>query len=168
MSGIFDLFNVTCKRHHSTALNPSFKWYKNSEVDGTCKRSLTLCKWDPSCSAERGFVPCLRSLGPSGAVVKMNRSTHVYDDATMNRSTHVYDDVTMNHSTHISWRYIYFKSINFTHEQKVTMLDSRDDCEFQKIKLLFNSLLSAETRGSLQLGRNRHLSLNPPWGGHQY
>ena len=45
------------KRHHSTALNPSFKWYKNSEVDGTCKRSLTLCKWDLLCSAERRLYP---------------------------------------------------------------------------------------------------------------
>ena len=75
----------------------------------------------------------------------------------------------MNDSTHISWRYIYFKSINFTYEQKVTMLDSRDDCEFQKIKLLFNNLLLAETMGFLQLGRNMHLSLvKPSWGGQPF
>ena len=29
----FDLFSVTCKQHHSSALNPIFKWYKNCDVD---------------------------------------------------------------------------------------------------------------------------------------
>ena len=33
-------FNVVCKQRNRTVLNPIFKWYKNHDVDATCKRSL--------------------------------------------------------------------------------------------------------------------------------
>ena len=41
VSGTFDLFNVNCKQHHSTAFNPLFNRAENTDIDCTCKRSLT-------------------------------------------------------------------------------------------------------------------------------
>ena len=40
VSGTFDIFDVTCKRAHRTALNPFLNGTKNGDVDGTCKRSV--------------------------------------------------------------------------------------------------------------------------------
>ena len=37
ISGTFDLFDVTCKQYHGTALNPFLNGTKNSDVNGTCK-----------------------------------------------------------------------------------------------------------------------------------
>ena len=42
VSGTFDLFNIMCKQHHRTALNPFLNGTKNGDADGICKRSLTL------------------------------------------------------------------------------------------------------------------------------
>ena len=44
MSGTFDLFDIMCKQHHRTALNPFLNGTKNGDVDGTCKRSLRLIR----------------------------------------------------------------------------------------------------------------------------
>ena len=38
--GTFDLSNVTCKQHHSAAVNPFLKGTKTCDIDGACKRSL--------------------------------------------------------------------------------------------------------------------------------
>ena len=37
----FDIFNVTCKQCHSTALNPFLNGTENDDFDGTCKLALT-------------------------------------------------------------------------------------------------------------------------------
>ena len=42
-AGTSDLFNVMCKHHRKSALNPCLNGTKNGDVDGTCKRSLTYC-----------------------------------------------------------------------------------------------------------------------------
>ena len=39
VSDIFDLFDVMCKQHHKTALNPSLNGTKKINVHDTCKRS---------------------------------------------------------------------------------------------------------------------------------
>ena len=40
MSGTIDVFDVTCKLCHRTALNPFFSVTKNGDICGTCKRNL--------------------------------------------------------------------------------------------------------------------------------
>ena len=42
VSGTFDLFNVKCKQCYRTVLNLILNGTKNGDVDGTCKRSVTL------------------------------------------------------------------------------------------------------------------------------
>ena len=45
VSGTFELFNVKCKQHNMTALNPFLNGTKNGHVDGTCKATLSICKY---------------------------------------------------------------------------------------------------------------------------
>ena len=42
VSGIFDLFDVTCKQHHRTTLNPFLNGAKNGDVDAMCKSLNTM------------------------------------------------------------------------------------------------------------------------------
>ena len=41
MTGTFDIFEIECKQHNRTALNPFLNGTKNSDVDGACKRTLS-------------------------------------------------------------------------------------------------------------------------------
>ena len=45
MSGTFDLFNVMCKQHHTTALNPFLNGTKNGDINGTCKWTFINGTW---------------------------------------------------------------------------------------------------------------------------
>ena len=54
-----DLFNVTCKQHHRTALNPILNGMKNCDIAGTCKRNLSDVHLE-------GKAAC-RSAGMSGS-----------------------------------------------------------------------------------------------------
>ena len=40
VSGTFDLFDVSCKQHHRTALNPISNGTENGDINSTCKRGL--------------------------------------------------------------------------------------------------------------------------------
>ena len=42
LSCTFDMFDVASKQRHRTAMNLFLNGTKNSDVDGTCKRSLTI------------------------------------------------------------------------------------------------------------------------------
>ena len=42
MNGTFDLFDVMCKQHSSTAMNPLLNGNKNGDVEGTCNGLFTL------------------------------------------------------------------------------------------------------------------------------
>ena len=42
VSDTFDVFDVDCKQYNRTALDKFLNSTKNGDVDGTCKRSLTV------------------------------------------------------------------------------------------------------------------------------
>ena len=45
MSGTFNLFNVMCKQHHGSALNPFLNGTKNGDIYNTCKGILKANKY---------------------------------------------------------------------------------------------------------------------------
>ena len=42
VSGTFDLFDITCKQHPKTALNPFLNGTNNGDVDGTYKQTIVV------------------------------------------------------------------------------------------------------------------------------
>ena len=42
VSSTFDLFDVMCKQHNRTALNPFFNDTKNGDIDSMCKWTLKI------------------------------------------------------------------------------------------------------------------------------